>query len=98
MLREYLTNIYVLGAIGFLIVLSVACVLWYRYDTAYDKQQLVKDEEMLRQREASQKTGTDTETKQLTDQTPDDSKSATGEKPSSIEHLQIGDIVVGNYI
>ncbi len=62
MLREYLTNKYVLGAIGFLIMLSVACVLWYRYDTAHDKQQLVKEQEMLREQEAE----TDTETKEST--------------------------------
>ena len=83
MLREYLTNKWGLGvlgffsAIGFLIMLSVACVLWYRYDTAHDKQQLAKEQEMLREREAE----TNTETKQLTDQTPADSTPVTAEKP-----------------
>ena len=42
MLREYIRNIRVLGAFGFLIVLSVVCVLWYRYDTTPYKQQLAK--------------------------------------------------------
>ncbi len=66
MLREYLTNKWVLSAIGFLIVFSVVCVLWYRYDIAHDKQQLAKEEEMLRQRETSQKTDTNITTKEET--------------------------------
>ncbi len=80
MLREYLTNKYVLGAIGFLIVLSVACVLWYHYDTAHYKQQLAKEEQMLRQRETAQKAETNTETKQTTDQTSAESNTATADK------------------
>lgn len=63
MLREYLTKKYVLGAIGFLIMLSVACVLWYRYDTAHDKQQLAKAQEILREREAETATDTKESTK-----------------------------------
>lgn len=66
MLRVYLTNKYVLGAIGFLIVLSVACVLWYRYDTVHVKQELAKDEELLRQRDVSQNAETDNQTKKDT--------------------------------
>ena len=52
MLREYLTNKYVLSTIGFLILLSVACVLWYHYDTALYKQELMKDEQILHQQKA----------------------------------------------
>ena len=81
MLREYLTNKYVLSAIGFLILLSVACVFWYRYDTAPDNQQLARDQEMLHQHEASKKIKTDTETKQSTDQTPTDKIMSSDEKP-----------------
>lgn len=80
MLREYLTNKWVLSAIGFLIVFSVVCVLWYRYDIAPDKQQLAKEEEMLRQREASQKTETDTETNESTDQISEKSNPTSREK------------------
>lgn len=80
MLRDYLTNKWVLSAICFLIVFSVACVFWYRYDTAHDKQQLAKDEEMLRQRETSQKEETGTETEQTTDQTSVESNTLTVDK------------------
>ena len=34
MLRDVLTNKWVLGGVGFLILLSVACVLWYQHDIA----------------------------------------------------------------
>ena len=34
MFRDILTNKWVLGGIGFLIVLSIACLLWYQHDTA----------------------------------------------------------------
>ncbi len=56
MLRQYLTNKWVLSAIGFLIVLSVACVLWYQHDIAADRHKLTKAEERKRQQETSQKT------------------------------------------
>ena len=69
MLREYLTNKWVLSAIGFLIALSVACVLWYRYDTDHDKQQLAKEEEMLRQKETSKYAETNSDTEQTDGET-----------------------------
>lgn len=80
MLREYLTNRWVYGAIGFLIIFSVACVLWYRYDTAPEKEQLAKEQQMLRQKQVSQIAKTNTHTKQQTDLTTAHTTPATTEK------------------
>lgn len=79
MLRDYLTNIKFLGAIGFLIVLSVACMLWYQYDTAHDRQELLKEEKLLRQQQISQNTDTDIETEQI----PVESATQSTEKVSN---------------
>ena len=56
MFRDFLTNKWILGGIAFLIVFAVACVLWYRYDTADDRKAAADAEKLLRQREASYKT------------------------------------------
>ncbi len=49
MLRDYFMNKWVLGGIGYLIVFSVACVLWYQYDIADERKAAVDTEELLRQ-------------------------------------------------
>ena len=38
MYRDFFTSKWILGGAGFLIVLFVACLLWYQHDTAADKQ------------------------------------------------------------
>ena len=38
MYRDILTNRWVLGGVGFLILLSIACVLWYQHDIADEKK------------------------------------------------------------
>ncbi len=78
MLRQYLTNKWVLSAIGFLIVLSVACVLWYQHDIADEKQQIVEAEKLLRQFEKSQKTNI---VKENVNDNPAESNTPTAEKP-----------------
>lgn len=55
MYRELLTNKWVLSGISFLIVLSVACILWYKHDTAADKQAATEVERLLYQSETTQK-------------------------------------------
>ena len=54
MYRDFFTNKWVLGAIVFLIVFGVACVLWYHYDTAPDNRDAAKTTKLLRQRETTQ--------------------------------------------
>ena len=68
MYRDFLTNKWVLGGVGFLIVLAVGCVLWYQHDTADERQAAAEAEETLRQSELSQETDTDSEAEQAADQ------------------------------
>ena len=80
MYRDILTNKWVLGGVGFLIVLSVACVWWYQHDIADERKAAADAEELLRQSELSQKTDTDNEAEQAAD-VPADSETPTAEKP-----------------
>ena len=45
MFRELFTNNWVLCSIGFLVLLSIACVWWYYYDTAPDRIAVTEAEE-----------------------------------------------------
>ena len=47
MFREIVFNKWILGAIAFLIVLGIACVLWYHYDTAPYKRDAAEIAELL---------------------------------------------------
>ena len=67
MYRDFLTNKWFLGGVGFLIVLSVACVLWYQHDIAPYKQEAAEAEELLRQSQIAKKSETDSETEQAAD-------------------------------
>ncbi len=89
MYRYYLTNKWVLSAIGFLIVLSVACVLWYKHDTSADRQAATDAENQLRQMETPQTAASNTVTKDVT-KAPAESTAPTAEKPIT----QITDKVV----
>jgi len=56
MLRDFFTNKWILGGVGFLIVLFVACVLWYQHNTAADRQAAAKTEIQLQQSKIAYKT------------------------------------------
>lgn len=56
MYHDFLTNKWVLGGVGFLIVLSFACVLWYQHDTADERKAAAETKELLRQMEIVKKT------------------------------------------
>lgn len=49
MFRDIVGNIWIIGGIAFLIVFAVACVFWYRYDTAPDRKSAAETAELLRQ-------------------------------------------------
>lgn len=49
MYRDIFTNKWIIGGIVFLIMFAVVCVLWYRYDTAFDRQAAADSEKELRQ-------------------------------------------------
>ncbi len=68
MLRDVLTNKWVLGGVGFLIVLSVACVLWYQHDIAPHRKAAADAEKLLRQSQIAKKiSDTDSEAEQAAD-------------------------------
>ena len=49
MFREIVFSKWVIGGIAFLIVFALACVFWYRYDTAADRKTAAETAERLRQ-------------------------------------------------
>ena len=68
MYRDFLTNKWILGGVGFLIVLSVACVLWYQHGMAAERKAVADAEEMLRQLQITEKVSEiDSETGQAAD-------------------------------
>ncbi len=81
MYRDFFTNKWVIGGVAFLIVLSVACVLWYRYDTAADRKAAAETAELLRQW-AAKKADPDDKTEQAADASVDSTTPVT-EKPIS---------------
>lgn len=78
MYRDFFSNKWVLGGVAFLIVLSVACVWWYHYDTAPDRREAAESAELVRQWEKSQKA--DSETEQVV-KSPTESETQNAEKP-----------------
>ena len=67
MYRDILTNKWVLGGVGFLIVFTVACYLWYQHDIAPYKQEAADAEKLLRQsKEAKQLKNGKTREKEFT--------------------------------
>lgn len=58
MYRDFFTNRWVLGGVAFLIVFSVACFLWYHYDTAPDKRDTAEVERIVQQWQDAKKTNT----------------------------------------
>lgn len=80
MYSDILTNKWVLGGVGFLIVLSVACVVWYQHDIADERKAAAEAEELLRQSERSQETNTDSVTGQAADESVE-SETPTAKKP-----------------
>lgn len=60
MYSDIFTNKWVLGGVGFLIVLSVACVLWYQHDVADDRQQAAETQKIEKQLKPLPKKDTNT--------------------------------------
>ncbi len=93
MFRDIIGNKWIIGGVAFLILFSVACVLWYRYDTAPDRKAAADAEKLLRQWEAK-KAELDDKTEQVAD-APAENTTPTGAEPIKTESLQIGDVVDG---
>ena len=85
MFRDILTNKWFLGGIGFLIVLSVACVLWYQHDIADEKKAAADAEQLLRQSEITEKgSDTDSVAEQAADVAPVESNTPTADEPINL--------------
>lgn len=80
MYRDILTNKWIIGSIAFLIVFAVACVLWYRYDTAPDRRGAAKTAEQIRQWENTQKADTNNVTEDEVNTLAEDN-TLTADKP-----------------
>jgi hypothetical protein len=78
MFRDIIGNKWVIGGFCFLIVFAIACVFWYRYDTAPDRKSAAETAELLRQW-AAKKAVTDSEA----DDTPAESRTPTTEKSTA---------------
>ena len=81
MSRNFFTDKWVLGAIAFLIVFGVACILWYHYDTAPYKRDDAKTAELLRQFENTNNMTTDESP------TPAGLTTQNAEKPITIDSI-----------
>ncbi|MDE0084559.1 MAG: hypothetical protein OXU23_02535 [Candidatus Poribacteria bacterium] len=82
MYRDIRTNKWVLGGVGFLIVLSIACVVWYQHDIAPEKKAAADAAEFARQWEINQKTQQKSSAAETTStEAPADSTTPTAEKP-----------------
>ncbi len=95
MVRDIITNKWILGGILLLIIIACGCYYWYQYTLAPYREEDVKTEEVARKWKLAQEANSNSESEQAADQTPMDSTVPTEEKPSSPEPLQIGDIVDG---
>ena len=80
MYRDFFTNKWILGSAGFLIVLFVACFLWYQHDTTADRQAAAKAEKQLLQSKIAHKTTTDNMTKEV-NELPAESTARPAVKP-----------------
>lgn len=68
MSRDILTNKWVLGGIGFLIVFAVGCYFWYQHDTAPDRKAAAEAQELLRKSEIAKRVSdTDSEVERAAD-------------------------------
>ena len=66
MYRDFFTSKWILGGAGFLIILFVACLLWYQHDTTADRQAAAKAEKQLLQSKIAHKTTANNMTKEVT--------------------------------
>lgn len=93
MLRELITDRWILGMISFLILFSISCFLWYQYDIAPYRQQSDETTRLVRQMDVSQGTQNivDSSTKGGTEETtPIAEKSTTITNDSVTKQTELG--------
>ena len=81
--RDIITNKWILGAVGLLIIVAGGCYFYYAYTTAQHKKAAAELDEFVRQwekdRKAQQKRSTETE--QAAEQAPAESNMQSADKP-----------------
>ncbi len=95
MVRDIITDKWILGSILLLIIFACVCYFWYQYTLEPYREQAAKTEEVDRKWKLTQKARSTNESQQAADQTPTDGTVPTGEKSSSPKQLQVGDMVDG---
>ena len=80
MVRDIFTSKWVIGGIALLILITVGCVYWYRYDTAPYRKEAAKSAEMLHQLETTRKADIESKTEPAAD-APVEKVTSTEEKP-----------------
>ena len=80
--RDILTNKWVLGGVGYLMVFAVGCMLWYQHDIEDEKKAAAEAEELLRQSQIEKKVAdTDVKAEQATDVNSVESDTKSAKKP-----------------
>jgi hypothetical protein len=101
MFRDILTNKWFIGGFCFLIVFALACVFWYRYDTAADRKALAETAELIRQ--LAKKAASDDKMEQATDAPAENTLTETTgavvetdtRTDNEAKTYRVGDIYVG---
>lgn len=103
MLRDIVSNKWIIGTVFVLLIVAAGCILYYQHTTAPLREQAAKVDKMLKQRNAEKQKQTGSSDTSST-QTSADSKTKTAKKSKTDttpitknrdEGLQIGDIVDG---
>ena len=96
MYRDFLTNKWFLGGVGFLIVFAVACVLWYQHDTADERKAADEAEEIAIQWEEDRHIDAESKTAEMTDPVLEmDTESETTEITTVLSETDISKIELG---
>lgn len=95
MLRAFVGIKWGLSGIVFLIMLSIGCVLWYRYDTTPYKRDAANTKKIVQQRENTKRVYIDNLTDNRTN-IPSESRLSSAEKPSTETTELVSEIGAGN--
>lgn len=93
MYRDYLTNKWVLSGVGFLVLFSFSCILWYEYQMAPYKQEATETAELLLQLETPSNIGSEME--QTTDSSALDNTTQKSEIPVTQTRTETANKITG---
>ena len=97
MCRDIFTNKWVIGSIALLIVITVGCVSWYRYDTAPYRKEAAESAEMFRQWETTQKADIESNIEPVTDALVENIKPTTEKDKSETADVRVSPFGFGPY-